>query len=261
MARVRLLSTDFDGTLIGFGSDGRCTPALASVLAEHKRSGGLWAINTGRNLWHAQNGVASLEAPVEPDFLLTNEREIFHRTPDGRYVPEHHWNETCYRHHDELFRRAEPVFQKIRALASRHEGIDLIEEDNRPAGIITSSEGIMQEFVDFLEALDHDLEDFSYQRNTIYLRFSHAFYHKGSALGELSRITGIDPREIMAAGDHFNDIPMLDGRYAVHAACPSNSIPEVVATVRAAGGYHAGRVAADGVAEAWHHFSSTSRDV
>ena len=37
------------------------------------------------------------------------------------------------------------------------------------------------------------MPDFSYQRNTIYLRFAHRDYHKGSTLGELCRVLGIKP--------------------------------------------------------------------
>ena len=46
------------------------------------------------------------------------------------------------------------------------------------------------------------------------------------------------PREnIFAAGDHHNDISMLDGKVAAMPSCPANAIDEVKAAVRAAGGY------------------------
>jgi hypothetical protein len=114
----------------------------------------------------------------------------------------------------------------------------------------------MHEFVDFLDTESRRLPEFSYQRNTIYLRFAHSDYHKGSALGELCRILQISPSEVLAAGDHFNDIPMLDGRYAAHPCCPSNAIPEVRTTVEGAGGYLASKPAAEGVAESWHFFQA-----
>jgi hypothetical protein len=47
---------------------------------------------------------------------------------------------------------------------------------------------------------------------------------------------------------------MLDGRYAAHPCCPSNAIPEVRATVEAAGGHLVSKEAAEGVAESWHFF-------
>jgi hydroxymethylpyrimidine pyrophosphatase-like HAD family hydrolase len=59
---------------------------------------------------------------------------------------------------------------------------------------------------------------------------------------------------ILAAGDHFNDLPMLDGRFAAYPCCPSNAIPQVRDTVLAAGGHIASQPAANGVAESWHFF-------
>lgn len=254
MSHLRLLSTDFDGTLISHFSDGRCVRNFADVLVEHKKSGGLWAVNTGRSLCHAIEGVEKFEPPVQPDFLLTNEREIFHRTPDGRWVPEQAWNETCYKRHEDLFARSAGLFKHIRDLARVNPGISLSEENGQPAGVITSDEEMMDKFVSALDVSRRKVPNFSYQRNTIYLRFAHSDYHKGSALGELCRILRISESEVLAAGDHFNDIPMLDGRYASHPCCPSNAIPEVRATVLASGGHLASKPAAEGVAESWHFF-------
>src|SRR5206468_14315 len=66
-----------------------------------------------------------------------------------------------------------------------------------------------------------------YQRNGIYLRFCHADYHKGAALAELARLLDVARENIFAAGDHHNDISMLDGRFAAMPSCPANAIPEV----------------------------------
>lgn len=257
MALLKLLSTDFDGTLIEHGESPRCSAAMADVLMHNKRRGGFWAINTGRSLWHAIEGLDLFHPPVPPDFLLTNEREIFHRTPEGRWVPEHHWNQICQERHAELFRNADDLFARIRALTAKHPDINLVEENDEPAGVITSDEEAMEEFVAFLDAERAAHPDFSYQRNTIYLRFSHRDYDKGSSLGEVSRLLGLGREEVFAAGDHFNDIPMLDGRYAASTCCPMNAIPEVRAAVRRSNGHIASQKAADGVAEAWHFFENT----
>jgi len=232
---------------------------MAEVLTHHKKSGGVWAVNTGRSLWHAIEGLENFHAPVQPDFLLTNEREIFHRTSQGKWVPELGWNETCYRRHEELFEQAEHLLARIRSLAARHPGINLAEENGQLSGVITADETVMEQFVAFLEAERIAFPDFSYQRNTIYLRFAHRDYHKGSALGELCRVLDVGHSEVFAAGDHFNDIPMLDGRFAAHPCCPSNAIPEVRETVQSAGGHIASRPAADGVAESWHFFHAIPR--
>ena len=100
------------------------------------------------------------------------------------------------------------------------------------------------------------LPDFGFQRNSIYLRFCHKDYHKGSALGELCRLEGISGHHVMAAGDHFNDLSMLDGAYAKMTACPANAIEPVKELVRRTEGYVAKKCWADGVAEALAFYGS-----
>lgn len=256
MAFLRLLSTDFDGTLISHFSGGRCSPAFAEVLDLHRKAGGLWAINTGRSLDLAMQGVRGFGAPYEPDFLLTNEREIFLRTGEGAWKPEHRWNEVCRQRHDELFSRAGHIFLKISEAALDSPDVTLIHENGLPAGLVTSSEAVMEEVAGFIVREAGDLPEFHFQRNTVYLRFCHRDYHKGAALGELCRLLSIGREQVFAGGDHLNDLSMLDGKYAAFPCCPANAIEEVKSVVRSAGGYVATREAADGVAEAWRFFTS-----
>jgi len=98
-----------------------------------------------------------------------------------------------------------------------------------------------------------------YQRNTVYLRFSHADYNKGAALAELARLIDVPRDNIFASGDHHNDISMLDGKVAGMPSCPANAIDEVKDAVRVAGGYVAERDHGGGVYEALLHFKNGRR--
>ena len=70
---IRLLSTDFDGTLTGaYPEGGRCVPSLARELEAVSKVGGIWAVNTGRSLESALDGLRQLEAPMAPDYILTS---------------------------------------------------------------------------------------------------------------------------------------------------------------------------------------------
>src|SRR5205807_3083731 len=95
--------------------------------------------------------------------------------------------------------------------------------------------------VQFIEHASEREPKFNYQRNTIYLRFCHADYHKGAALAELARLIHIPRENIFAAGDHHNDISMLNGEVAAMPACPANAIDEVKDAVRNAKGFVAKR--------------------
>lgn len=259
MSRIRLLSTDFDGTLIAIGSNGRCPPNFAAALQEHNRLGGLWAINTGRSLNHAIDGLKLFNAPLAPNFLLTNEREIYRRTADGQWMPHGDWNSISRRRHGELFEQALEMFAFIERLAQESDQITILYEEELPAGLVTSSEEVMEIVARDIQREAERLPDFSFQRNSIYLRFCHRDYHKGSALGELCRLEGIEADVVFAAGDHFNDLSMLDGSCAKMTACPANAIDPVKQLVRRSQGYIADKCWADGVAEALDFYENITR--
>jgi len=122
-------------------------------------------------------------------------------------------------------------------------------------GVVATSEEEMDRITEFVEQVRARQPEFNYQRNTIYLRFCHADYHKGAALAELSRLINIPREEIFAAGDHHNDVSMLDGRFAAMPACPANAIDQVKDAVRSARGYVAEREFGAGVREALLHFA------
>jgi len=257
---MRLLSTDFDGTLIGHGSDGRCVRSFAEALEIHRAQGGLWAVNTGRSLEHALDGIAIFDAPVEPDFFLTNERHIFRR--EGRAWVDHGaWNADCHLRHDDLFATARQLFAGIERLAAGQRGkITVIYDEGVPAGIVTIDEETMDFAAGEIDLAAADVPNFGYQRNTIYLRFCHRDYHKGSALGELCRLEDIPTEDVFAVGDHFNDLPMLDVSYAGMVACPANAIDPVKRVIKGCGGYVAANPWADGVAEAMSYYRNKRRD-
>ena len=256
MAQIRLLSTDFDGTLIAMGSRGRCSPDFAAALEEHRGNGGLWAINTGRTLEHAIDGLQLFDAPLAPDFLLTNEREIFRRDSSGDWVPHGDWNSVSRQRHAALFGGALEIFAVVEQLAQESDCITILYEDQFPAGLVTNSEDDMEIVAGQIRDAAKRWPDFSFQRNSIYLRFCHRDYHKGSALGELCRLETIAIQDVLAAGDHFNDLAMLDGIYAKNTACPANAIEPVKELVRRTQGYVAEKCWADGVAEALAFYGS-----
>jgi len=112
----------------------------------------------------------------------------------------------------------------------------------------------MERIAEFIEKAQTKYPKFHYQRNGIYLRFCHADYHKGAVLSELARLLEVPRENIFAAGDHHNDISMLDGKVAGMPSCPANAIAEVQQAVRNAGGYVAQKNHGAGVHEALMHF-------
>jgi hydroxymethylpyrimidine pyrophosphatase-like HAD family hydrolase len=254
---IQLISTDFDGTLISHGFQPPVVPELFDVLREFRAQGGHWAVNTGRTLWHAEDGLRrEFRFPIEPDFLLVEERDIYRRSRSGNWEPVGDWNARCASDHAQLFDLAKPLLAEVLRFIELLEGTSAIHEGGRFIGAMTRDEAQMDRLCAFLEKLRERIPLFNFQRNTIYVRFCHVDYSKGTALAELSRHLGITREVVFAAGDHHNDLPMLDGRFAKWVTCPGNSVEEVKLTVRTAGGYVAKGVASIGVVEALRHFAA-----
>jgi HAD superfamily hydrolase (TIGR01484 family) len=254
---IRLLSTDFDGTLVAHGSDPVLDRGCMEHIAKLQAAGVLWAINTGRSVDLLQSGLIDLEFPIHPDFILTSERDVFRPSSNGgKWEPFGDWNERVARDHAKLFQSAESVLAEVVDFVNQKTKARLLYHSAGLEGLVAESEEELERVVKFVDLARVQQPKFHYQRNTVYLRFCHADYHKGAALAELSRLLEISREEIFAAGDHHNDVSMLDGRFAAYPACPANAIPEVKAAVEAAGGYVASENHGAGVREALLHFGN-----
>lgn len=253
MNRISLLSTDFDGTLIGFESEQECPQCLGEVLLSHHLEGGVWVVNTGRSLDHMLEGLEHFCAPVTPDFLIVNERHIYRN--DGEEWGSHaEWNDVSDEIHRKLFEDSRPLLEKLENFCVRVGGVQLVDNGDGLPGLITDGEDRMQEVVRFLDSERFQFPGFDYQRNSIYLRFSHQDYSKGSALSELRRVLRMESAAVLAVGDNFNDLSMLQREHAECIACPANAVSEVKLAVLGGGGYVAGAPFARGTAEACLHF-------
>ena len=255
--KIRLISTDFDGTLVAHASDPVLDPGCMEMMSELQKDGTAWAINTGRSVELLETGLLDFEFPFRPDFILTSERDIFRPSSNGhRWEPYGEWNARCARDHAELFSSAQSVLDEVVHFVNQKTKAKLIHDANGLEGLIADNEAEMEKITAFIDAARAKQPKFHYQRNTVYLRFCHTDYHKGAALAELARLLEIPRDEIFAAGDHHNDISMLDGRYAGMPACPANAIPLVQETVRGAAGFVAERGFGAGVHDALRHFTT-----
>ena len=257
---MRLLSTDFDGTIVSHVSEPILDASCMDLIGDLQAAGAMWAINTGRSVDLLESGLTDFSFPFRPDFILTSERDVFRPGSNGtKWEAFGDWNERCARDHAELFTSASSVLAEVVDFVNQKTKARIIYEPDGPAGLIAASEEEMDRVTEFIEQARQKQPKFNYQRNTVYLRFCHADYHKGAALAELARLIQIPRENIFAAGDHHNDISMLDGEVAAMPACPANAIPEVKEAVRAAGGYVAGREHGAGVYDAIMYFLNGTR--
>jgi len=250
MTAPALISTDFDGTLIDHESATPFPPQLGELLSRFQANGGRWVINTGRTLWHTEEGITMFLNGACPNFVIASEREIYHATADGTWESDEVWNTRCFTEHERMFQESAPFLERCATWLRKHTRTQEMMENGVLNGIIAESEPEMERILEWLESNSHGTQELSWQRNMIYLRFCHRDYSKGSALGHLAGTLGLTPEQVFAAGDHHNDLSMLDGKYARMLACPVNAIEAVRKLVRQGDGMVSHARCGSGVLEA-----------
>ncbi|HKP92994.1 MAG TPA: hypothetical protein VJS88_03785, partial [Chthoniobacterales bacterium] len=191
-AEFRLLSTDFDGTLVAHGTDPVLDRECLGLIEELQAQGALWAINTGRSVDLLESGLADFQFPIQPDFILTSERDIFRPSSNGvKWEPFGDWNERVARDHADLFHSAETILAEVVDFVTQKTRARLLYHTAGLEGLVAENEEELERVTQFIDRARAKQPKFHYQRNTVYLRFCHADYHKGAALAELSRLLEI----------------------------------------------------------------------
>src|SRR6516164_1142446 len=138
---VRLISTDFDGTIVGRASGSILDVDCLEFIRELQKQGAAWAINTGRSVDFLEHGLIDLEFPYRPDFILTSERDVFRPGSSGtKWEPFGDWNARCASAHAELFRSAASILGEVMDFVNQKTKAWIIHEFEGPAGIKASSE-------------------------------------------------------------------------------------------------------------------------
>jgi len=249
---IKLISTDFDGTLFAEFENPPIPHRLERLIDDLQKRGVKWVINTGRDMSSLMEALARARISVQPDYLVLVEREIYEH--DGmRYTPVSSWNLDCVREHAELFALIRPSLNELTDWINSRFEATVYEDAYSPFCLIADNNGEADLIHHRLEAFCTRFPQLTVVRNDVYARFSHAAYNKGTALAELSRRCGLSAGEVFAAGDHFNDLPMLSADHARWLAAPGNAIEVVKATVARQGGFVSKLPHGEGVTEGLEH--------
>jgi HAD superfamily hydrolase (TIGR01484 family) len=250
-----LLSFDFDGTMHDPYRQPSVSPQLFALLTRLRlESQSLWGINTGRTLEFACEGLKEEKFPLMPDYLIACEREIYYPDGEGGWEPDAVWNVTCHRAIAELLEESDALMERIRRLVGEQTGAQWLDHRGEPASLVARTEEEMAWIAGQVERIVPVDSHLGWQRNSIYLRFGHKDYQKGSSLATVAKHFAIPAEHVFAIGDSYNDKEMLDRKVAGMIACPGNAIPEIIAHVRSQEGYLCQQTHSEGVIEALTHF-------
>lgn len=232
-----VLSFDFDGTLHHPAGDPPVPMEFFEIIQQlREQQSVIWGINTGRSMPLLVEGFLEGKFPFLPDWAVAREREIYFPNDYGRWIPHASWNDPCELEIHKLFKQSRHILAQMRKEVEDHTGAQWMELDGEPAGIISQTEEEMEWIVYRIEPIAKAEPHLSWQRNSIYLRFGHRDYQKGTSLSEVVARYGLSAAECFAIGDSHNDLEMLDPAHAAMTACPANGVPAVQDKIRATGG-------------------------
>ena len=245
---IQLLSTDFDGTLFAEFENPPVPVKLQELIGRLQAQGVIWVINTGRDLSGLMEALGRSRLSVKPDYLVLVEREIYCHE-DSRYVELADWNRDCSHAHAELFLRVREDVPKLMAWVNERFSATVYEDAYSPFCLIAEKNADADVIHSYLDKYCETVPGLTVVRNDVYARFSHSGYNKGTALGELSRRLGIAAENVLAAGDHLNDLPMLLTEHAKYLVAPRNAVETVKAKVRSQNGYVSELLQGHGIAD------------
>lgn len=245
---IKLISTDFDGTLFAEFENPPIPERIVSLLADLQSRGAKWVINTGRDMSSLMEALARSQIRIQPDFLVLVEREIYQH--DGvRYAPVEDWNAACASDHGDLFARVRPEVPALMDWVNASFRATVYEDAYSPFCLIAGNNGEADLIHEHMNEFCARFPQLTVVRNDVYARFSHAAYNKGTALANLSQKLGLTAADVFAAGDHLNDLPMLKSEFAHWLAAPKNAVPEVKEAVARQRGHVSHLLCGNGVAE------------
>ena len=251
-----LLCFDFDGTFIDPENSREIDPSLQTALNLAREKNAAIVINTGRSLIDATEGIYKCGMKISPDYIIALEREIYQPNRFKRWIDLGKWNAKCRKDHIKLLKKQRRFIETIRIYVEQETEARWVASQDEPAAIIASSEQEMDSICSHLDVqiTQRKPKYLAYERNSIYLRFSHSEYNKGTAAIALGKMLGIPKEKTFVIGDNYNDLKMLNQEVAGMIACPQNSVPMVKEKVIGIGGYVASNNYGAGAAEALNHF-------
>ncbi len=250
---IKIISTDFDGTLHTEIEEPPVPQELQSLIGGLQTRGVTWVINTGRDLASLTDALAQSRLSIQPDYVVTVEREIYRRKNSG-YIGHRDWNVQCSEAHHELFQRVKGLLPGLIESIKNSFESTIFEDVYSPFCLIARNSADADAIFETLLAFARRIPHLAVVRNDIYFRFAHEAYNKGSALSEIARGLSITSEFVFAAGDHLNDLPMLTRDCARWLVAPDNAIEQVKEAVRSQQGYVSQQPYGYGVARGLEYF-------
>jgi len=258
-ARIAVIALDFDGTLLEPGE--RIDPETVAAIDRGRAAGLRFSTASGRPYPSqvdilTKNGVGPDTGRFEA--LVVDERQIWLLNGDDWHRHEA-WYQPLQQRWEQLAPEAMARLARfVERLPEHGLAVDAGVPDELVlvrgmVGIRAADEAQAPRVRQLLEAEFADLDELVISHNFRWVQVLMRAAGKGNSLAALAAHWGYAPSQVLAVGDHMNDVQMLDGSAGLSPACVGNAVPHIAELVRQGGGYHAKGPTGAGVREVIEH--------
>ena len=240
-AATKLVCLDFDGTIMVYDEPpGHFHPDVITLLNDLEKRGIAWCTNSGRDQYDQldvlerckKRGLVHL-----PVALLCSESLIYGKN-DGGYISFEPWNTRVQEELRRLHKQVQELLDpKLDGIVARYRSCPFYIGENYTAFNVPQEDGLPVKLFNEMRDMLRDVKGCMVSRNGGWVAIITELAGKGNILREFTGKTGYARENVIAVGDQFNDLTMLNGNAAGMVGCPGDSIPEVIEIVRGANGY------------------------
>ncbi|TKI07307.1 sugar-phosphatase [Martelella alba] len=270
---IKLIAIDMDGTLLNHKHE--ITPAVKEAIVAARDKGVYVALTTGRPFIGIQRYLKELDLQHEGHYCITNNGALVQRTVNGDCVSQTPLSFADYLYLEALSRQVNVHFHaltfttlytanrdisRFTVYEAHLTGMPLkfrrVDEMDRQ---LSFPKVMMIDEPEILDQAISRIPQEAFARYTImksaeyYLELLRKEANKGTAVAALARHLDLSAEEVMAIGDHANDLAMIE--YAGTGVAMGNAIDEI----KAASQFVTRTNREDGVALAIEKFVLSSR--
>ncbi|MDP6524226.1 MAG: HAD hydrolase family protein [Kiritimatiellia bacterium] len=250
MKLIRLLVTDFDGTVFRYGNEKPFYPPFLLRLDQLRQSGGAWVVCSGRSLGSLRKVTRTMVSMgVSPDIIITRHSHVYANWT-GIWHPKLLLSiRTMIQQHrrgTQIAKDVEKLISKIRGIASNTRTVHISKSQVRVLFSAQEDVAPVKQLVSQVIADSSDLRVFWRSSELEIRTISHS---KAVVIRSIAENLGIQPHEILTIGDGRTDIGMMSHDTALMTGCPANARREVIQHILAQKGHVASKDSLAGVIE------------
>lgn len=252
---IKMIAMDFDWTIVDHSKKNakdRVGKNIIEILNRFIERGNYAGIVSGRAVWDFERefGYMGIEwANPFPNYVIAREAYIY-ETKNNEYIEKKEYNLPVREKIMELNKKISSYFNDIFEMYKLEEIIvtnffiygDFAVEIHVKSEEAQRAMELMNKFI-----VKHNIKNAAVHRNGNMITIYNQIAGKGNTLLAAAELFGLKPGEVLAIGDNYNDISMIDGKLGFIGACVGNAEIGIKEIVKAGGGYIGKAAAYEGI--------------